>query len=99
MPFCELSCKISEKGDVSSEFILVGEICQKKTFALVNLGPQSRVEICRDRHNRRSCKICASCVNFSGKQRDLWHNLRRNARFTHTKCDFALEFLKFYTVR
>ena len=24
-----------------------------------------RVEICRDRHDRRSCKICASCVNFS----------------------------------
>ena len=23
-----------------------------------------RVEICCDRHDRRSCKICASCVNF-----------------------------------
>ena len=29
-----------------------------------------RVEICRDRHDRRSCKICASCVNFHRKQRD-----------------------------
>ena len=55
----------------------------------------NRVEICRD---RRSCKICASCVNFPGKQRDFSHNLRRTARFTHTKCDFALKLLKFYTL-
>ena len=26
-----------------------------------------RVEICRDRHDRWSCKICASCVNFPRK--------------------------------
>ena len=30
-----------------------------------------RVEIC---HDRRSCKICARCVNFPGKQRDALHN-------------------------
>ena len=36
-----------------------------------------RVEICRDRHDRQSCKICASCVFFSGKQRDFSHNLHR----------------------
>ena len=34
-----------------------------------------RVEICRDRHDQQSCKICASCVNFPGKQRDFSHNL------------------------
>ena len=28
-----------------------------------------RVEICRDRHDWRSCKICASCVKFPGKTR------------------------------
>ena len=44
-------------------------------------GP--RVENCRYRHDRRSCKICASCVNFSRKQRDFSHNLRRTSRFTH----------------
>ena len=55
----------------------------------------TRVEICRDRHNRRLCKICASCVNFPGKQRDFSHNLRRTSRFTHTKCDFALKLLNF----
>ena len=59
---------------------------------------QSRVEICRDRHNRRSCKISASCVNFSGKQCNISHNLRTTTRFTHTKGDFALELLKFYTL-
>ena len=50
----------------------------------------SRVEICRDRHDQRSCKICAICVNFPGKQQDFLHNLHRTTRFTHTKCDFAL---------
>ena len=57
-----------------------------------------RVEICRDRHDRRSCKICASCVNFPGKQRDFSHNLRRITKFTHTKRDFALKLLKVYTL-
>ena len=34
-----------------------------------------RVEICRDRHDQRSGKTCASCVNFPGKQRDFLYNL------------------------
>ena len=46
---------------------------------------EARVEICRDRHDQRSCKICASCVNFPGNQRDVSHNLRRTTQFTHTK--------------
>ena len=50
-----------------------------------------RVEICYDRQDRPSCKVCA------GKQRDFSHILRRTTRFTHTKCDFALKLLKFYT--
>ena len=54
-------------------------------------------KICRDRHDRRSCKIFANCVNFPGKQRDFLNNMRRSPRFTHTKCDFALKLLKFYT--
>ena len=57
-----------------------------------------RVEICRDRHDRGSCKICASCVNFPGKQRDFSHNLPRTTRFTHTKCGFALKLLRLYTL-
>ena len=53
-----------------------------------------RVEICRDRHDRRSCKICANCVNFPGNQCNVSHNLHRTTRFTHTKCDFALKNIK-----
>ena len=59
---------------------------------------QTWVEICRDRHHRRSCKIYVSCVNFPGKQRDFLHNLRRTTRSTHTKCDFALKMLRFDTL-
>ena len=58
----------------------------------------SRVEIRRDRHDQQSCKICASCVNFPGQQRNFSHNLRRATRFTHTKSDFALKLLTFYTL-
>ena len=43
-----------------------------------------RLEICRDRRDRRSCKIFVSCVNFSRKQRDFSDNLRKTRRFTHT---------------
>ena len=42
---------------------------------------KSRVEICRDCHDRRLCKIFANCVNFPGKQRDFMHNMRRSTRF------------------
>ena len=42
-----------------------------------------RLEICRDRHDRRSCKFFSTCVNFSRKQRVSLQNLRRNMKFTH----------------
>ena len=70
--------------------------CISKTFSILHI--QNRVEICRDRHDRRSCKICASCVNFPGKQRNFSHNLHRTTRFTPAKCNFALKLLKFYTL-
>ena len=57
-----------------------------------------KLEICRDRRDRRSCKICDSCVNFPEKQSNFSHNLRRTTRFTHTKYDFALKLSKFYTL-
>ena len=34
-----------------------------------------RVENCRERHDQRSCKIFASCVNFARKQRIFLHNM------------------------
>ena len=54
---------------------------------------QKKSWVCRNCHERRLCKICASCVNFPRKQRDFLHNLRRTTRFTHTNCDFALKLL------
>ena len=65
---------------------------------LADITHLPRVEICRDRHDRRSCKICSRCVNFPGKQRGFSHNLRRTTKFTHTKCDFALKMSKVYTL-
>ena len=40
------------------------------TYRVAEVGSllASRVEICRHRHDWRSCKICASCVNFPRKQ-------------------------------
>ena len=58
----------------------------------------NRVEICHNRRELRSCKICASCVNFSRKQRTFLWNLLRSARFTLNKYDFRLKLLKFYTL-
>ena len=45
----------------------------------------SRLEICRDRRDRRSCKIFVSCVNFSGKQRSFLHILQV---YTHLNVNF-----------
>ena len=73
---------------------LDGGVCSEMWNSFAN----SRVEICRNRHDQRSCKICASCVNFPGKQRNFSHNFNRVSRFTHTKCDFAMKLLNFYTL-
>ena len=74
----------------------------QKVKVMVLIVPEqyvhNRVEICRVRRDRWLCKICASCVNFPGKQRNFSHNLRRTTRFTPAKCDFALKLLRFYTL-
>ena len=62
------------------------------------LSKMSRVEICHNRRDRRSCKICASCVNFSRKQCTFLQNLLRSARFALNKYDFTLKLLKLYTL-
>ena len=54
----------------------------------------TRVEVCHLCRDRRSCKICTSCVNLPEKKRNFSHNLHRTTRFTNTKCDFALKLLK-----
>ena len=45
----------------------------------------SRLGICRDRRDRRSCKSFVSCVNFSKKQRSFLHILQI---FTHLNVNF-----------
>ena len=82
-----LKCYHPTAHQVGDQFLII--------LWLPYLDLEHRVEICRDRHDRRSCKICASCVNFPRKQRDFSHNLRRTSRFTHTKCYFALKLCKF----
>ena len=42
-----------------------------------------RLEICRDRHDRRSCKICASCVNFP-KNNAISHIICQELKDLHT---------------
>ena len=49
----------------------------------------TRLEICRDRRDRRSCKIFPSCVIFSRKQRGSLSNLHRNMKFTQLFGNFT----------
>ena len=69
-----------------------------RSQSLTSWLPIPRVEICHDRSDWQSCKICASCVNFSRKQPFFLRHLRRSSGFTLTKCDFKLNLLKFYTL-
>ena len=86
---------LSDFARISDSSILVSKCSMFPVSVL--LFWETRVEICRDRHDQRSCKICSMCVNFSGKQHDFWHNLRWTTKFTHSKCDFTMKLLKIYT--
>ena len=73
--------------------------CSPSTFGLFLLRPRypspyATVENC---HDRWSFKILASWVNLCRKQCGFLQILNKNTNFTHTKCDFALILLKFYT--
>ena len=80
-------------GELLWRYLLKMDIHEETQTFIMN-----RVEICHDRRDRRSCKFCASCVNFSRKQRIFLQNLLRSARFTLNKYDFTLKLLKFYTL-
>ena len=56
----------------------------------------NRLEICRDRHDRRSCKNISNYVNFSWKQGPSLQNLRRSMKFTHLFGEFTHPFLQIY---
>ena len=61
------SSHYTERGSSkeSSLEILPNHVRHASTISC--LPPLVRVEICRDRHDRRSCKICTSCVTFFQK--------------------------------
>ena len=46
---------------------------------------RNRLGVCRDRRDRRSCKIFVSCVNFSRKQHSFLHILQV---YTHLNVNF-----------
>ena len=50
-----------------------------------SVRPPVRLGICRNRRDRRSCKIFVSCVNFSRKQRSFLHILQV---YTHLNVNF-----------
>ena len=76
---------ITSRGPTFKRHFMLTVMARLKTLIWGNLirdyrykrKRTSRVEICRDCHDWRSCKICARCVNFSGKQHLFLHNLRR----------------------
>ena len=53
-----------------------------------------RLGICRDRRDRRSCKIFVSCVNFSIKQRSFLNILQV---YAHLNVNFFHSCLRIYT--
>ena len=57
------------------------------------LHSDTRLEICRDRRDRQSCKNSSNCVYFSWKQRISLQNLHINMKFTHLFGKFAHPFL------
>ena len=61
------------------QFPIIGLMLLKDVDLLV------RLEICRNRRDRRLCKIFVSCVNFSRKQRSFLHILQV---YTHLKVNF-----------
>ena len=60
------------------------------------LHSDTRLEICRDRRDRQSCKNSSNCVYFSWKQRISLQNLHINMKFTHLFGKFAHPFLQSY---
>ena len=67
-----------------------------KIYGIYENNPRirGRVQICCD----RMCKICATCVNPSRKQRAFLQNICRTSIFTHTKCDLTMRMLEFCTL-
>ena len=59
------------------------------------MGGRSRVEICWDCHDQQSCKICASCKSFPGKQRKFFAQLAYNYNIYTHQVWFCTKTVKF----
>ena len=78
----------SRRSRQISSLISILQVWVSKGYhIMLNWQIQSRLEICRDRRDQRSCKIFVSCVNFSKKQRGfllIWQVYTHlNANFIH----------------
>ena len=69
---------------------------EKKNNIIIVWHHTGRLDICRDRHDRRSCKNISNCVNFSWKQRVPLQNLHINMKFTHLFGKFTHPYLESY---
>ena len=75
----------------SASMLYSSGLCQKmQPFKYLIL---IRAEICHDRHNRQSCKLCQLCKFFQKTIRFL--HLRESTRFTLNMCNFRMRMLKF----
>ena len=69
-----------------------GEPCTTSHSTLLKFHQIPRLGICRDRHDRQSCKIFVNCVNFSRKQRSFLHILQVYTHpNVHTLFNFSLK--------
>ena len=66
-------CRSGYHSDLSFDPYHIISHCHCHINLIISL--LHRLEICRDRRDRRSCKIFVSCVNFSRKQCSFSHNL------------------------
>ena len=76
---------------ISHEISFLRYIC-----GISDTSNTARLGICRDRRDRRSCKIFVSCVNFSRKQRSFSHILQvhthLNVNFLHNNLHILFNF-------
>ena len=73
------------RGQVHMPSKLNHQVLQVRDINVNLLISTHRLGICRDRRDRRSCKIFVSCVNFSRKQRSFLHILQV---YTHLNVNF-----------
>ena len=86
----EIFHQIQRKGPQWPRGKIIKCEMQSIILALICVGVKyivstSRLGICRDRRDRRSCKIFVSCVIFSRKQRSFLHILQV---YTHLNVNF-----------